>query len=202
MRLTLIPDEVVPATGRQLGLWGARNDRSEDVTRVVARLQTILGADGVTVPEFRGGLGPGEQLAMIPAAAVDLNEERPAASRRWVSEPWPARVPPPSPARVHPDPLPVELLDEAGHLVGVNGRGELSSPPVELVGDLSADRSGGRRPPRRRIERWAGPWPAEQRWWDPLTARRRARLQVVLDDGSAHLLVVEHQSWSVEADYG
>lgn len=206
VRLTLVPDEVVPASGRQLGLWGARNDRSEDVTRVVARLQTILGADGVMVPEFRGGLGPAEQLAMVPAAAVDLNDERPAASRRWVSEPWPGRVPPPSPARVHPDPLPVELLDRRGSLIGVNGRGELSSPPVDLVGDVTGEEawSAGRsrRPAdRRSIVHWAGPWPAEQRWWDPLTSRRRARLQVVLEDGSAHLLAVEHQSWSVEATY-
>ncbi|MGI9599221.1 MAG: DNA polymerase Y family protein, partial [Acidimicrobiales bacterium] len=193
-RLTLIPDEVVAASGRQLGLWGARNDRCEDVTRVVARLQAMLGPDAVTVPEYRGGIGPGEQLRMVPAAVVDLAEERPATSRRWVAEPWPGQVPPPSPARIHPDPLPVDLVDGEGRTIGVSGRGELSGEPHAISGDLF-----GSRRTVRRIVKWAGPWPAAQRWWDPLTQRRRARLQVVLDDQSAHLLTIEQQLWSVEA---
>ncbi len=192
VRLTLLPDEVVAASGRQLGLWGARNDRSDDVTRVVARLQAMLGPDAVTVPEYRGGIGPGEQLRMVPAAVVDLAEERPATSRRWVDEPWPGQVPPPSPAMVHPDPLPVDLVDEEGRTVGVSGRGELQGLPHTL-------RDHSRR--SRQVVQWAGPWPAEQRWWDPLTRRRRARLQVVLDDRSAHLLALEQQEWSLEATY-
>lgn len=195
VRLTLIPDEVVPASGRQLGLWGARNSRSEDVTRVVARLQTMLGPDSVTVPEYRGGLSPSEQLRMVPAAAVDLAEDRPASGPQWVTEPWPGRIPPPSPALVHPDPVPIELLDLHGNRVAVSGRGELSAEP------LLVDRGAGGPGHPSWIVQWAGPWPAEQRWWDPLTARRRARLQVVLDDGSAHLLTVEEQQWSIEATY-
>ena len=192
VRLTLLPDEVVAATGRQLGLWGARNDRSEDVTRVVARLQAMLGPDSVTVAEYRGGLSPTERLRMVPAAVVDLGEERPAADRRWIDEPWPGQLPAPSPARIHPDPVPVEVVDAEGRGIGVDGRGEVSAPPA-LVGE----RAGG----SRRVVRWAGPWPAEQRWWDPLTGRRRARMQVVLDDGVAHLLALEQGTWSIEATY-
>ena len=191
LRLTIVPDEVVPATGRQLGFWGADRGRTEDVTRVVARLQTILGADGLTVPEFKGGLSAGEQLRLIPAAAVDLTEARPAARPDWTTEPWPGRLPPPSPLRVHPDPVAIELVDEGGEPVTVSGRGELSDRPHRL---RSADGW-------RTVSRWAGPWPAEQRWWDPLTQRRRARMQVVLDDSSAHLLVVERSSWWIEATY-
>ncbi len=190
VRVTLIPDEVVPASGRQLTLWGARGSRSEDVTRVVARLQSILGPDAVAVPEYRGGLSPSEQLRMVPAAAVDLDEERPASVPQWVDEPWPGRIPAPSPMLVQPDPQPIEILDISGVVVAVSGRGELSAAPHQLRGAASGT-----------IVQWAGPWPAEQRWWDPLTARRRARLQVVLDDGSAHLLAIEHQQWSIEATY-
>ena len=193
VRLTLIPDEVVAASGRQLGLWGARNDRSEDVTRVVARLQAMLGPDSVTVAEYRGGLSPTERLRMIPAAVVDLGEERPAADRRWVEQPWPGQIPRPSPARVHPDPVPVEVTDGDGRGIGVDGRGEASAPPAFVV--------GGSASAARRVVGWAGPWPAEQRWWDPLTGRRRARLQVVLDDGTAHLLTLERGAWSIEATY-
>ena len=202
VRLTLIPDEVVPARGRQLGLWGARNDRSDEVTRVVGRLQSLLGPDAVAVAEHRGGLGPAERIRLVPAAAVDLGEERPAAERRTVEEPWPGQIPAPSPARIHPDPVPVELLDQQARPVGVDARGQSSAVPDGLVvGSLPG--SGGTPPPpgRRRVVGWAGPWPAEQRWWDPLTRRRRARMQVVLDDGTAHLLVIEGGVWSIEATY-
>ncbi|MEM9564457.1 MAG: DNA polymerase Y family protein [Actinomycetota bacterium] len=199
VRLTLVPDEVVPARGRQLGLWGARNDRSEEVTRVVGRLQGMLGPDAVTVAEYRGGLGPGERLRLVPAAAVDLGEERPGAEANAVGEPWPGQVPPPSPAQVHPDPLPVDLVDEGGRVVAVDARGEPSAPPTTLIG---AGGSGdGRSSTSRAIVGWAGPWPAEQRWWDPLTRRRRARMQVTLDDGTAHLLIIEGGAWSIEATY-
>ena len=85
VRLTLIPDEVVPATGRQLGFWGGRNERAGDVTRVVARLQAMLDPEAVSVPELRGGIGPGERITLVPAAAVDLAEERPAAEPSWRS---------------------------------------------------------------------------------------------------------------------
>lgn len=193
-RLTLVPDEVVAASGRQLGLWGARNDRSEDVSRVVARLQALLGPDSVTVPEYRGGLGPGERLRMVPAAVVDLAEERPATVRHWVGDPWPGQIPAPSPTMIHPDPLPVEVVDRLGRPIGVSARGELSGEPFQL-----GSFAGSGRP--RQVVGWAGPWPAEQRWWDPLTRRRRARLQVTLDDHTAHLLTLEQQLWSIEATY-
>jgi protein ImuB len=191
-RLTLVPDEVVPARGRQLGLWGARNDRSEEVTRVVGRLQALLGPDAVTVAEYRGGLGPAERIRLVPAAAVDLGEERPAADRRFVTEPWPGQIPAPSPARIHPDPVPVDVVDGRGRGVTVDARGEPSAPPVALV------RPAG---PTGRVSAWAGPWPAEQRWWDPLTRRRRARMQLVLDDGTAHLVALEGGAWAIEATY-
>jgi protein ImuB len=51
------------------------------------------------------------------------------------------------------------------------------------------------------IASWTGPWPATERWWDPQRARRRARFQVVTDDGRAFLLAVEGGQWHVEASY-
>lgn len=191
-RLTLIPDEVVPATGRQLGFWGGRAERADDVTRVVARLQGLLGAEAVSVPEWRGGRTSAEQITLVPAAAVDLGEERPATSSSWVGQPWPGRLPAPSPAQVLADPEEVEVVDAVGRPVQVSGRGEVSAPPNRVV-------IGRRAGPT--ITEWAGPWPAEERWWDPASARRRARLQVVFDNGTAHLLVMEQGRWYVEASY-
>ena len=164
---------------------------------MVGRLQVLLGPDAVTVAEYRGGLGPAERLRLVPAAAVDLGEERPAAVGSFVDEPWPGQVPAPSPARVHPDPVPIDLVDEWGRTIGVDARGEASAPPVTLAPTPGS--GAGVRP--RRVIGWTGPWPAEQRWWDPLTRRRRARLQVVLDDGTAHLLAIEAGAWSIEATY-
>ncbi len=192
VHLSLIPDEVVPATGNQLAFWGATNDQAEAVTRAVARLQTMLGPDSVTVPEFKGGIGPGERIRLVPAAAVDLTQPRPAASAGWLNEPWPGQLPAPSPAKVHADPKPIELRDRSGQLVVVGGRGLLSGDPAMMC-------MAGR--PSQMVATWAGPWPAEQRWWDPLTRSRRARMQVCLGDGSAHLLMVERQSWFIEASY-
>jgi protein ImuB len=192
-RLTLVPDEVVPATGRQLGFWGGASGRIEGVARAVARVQALLGPEAVAVPERRGGRGPAEQVRLVPAGAVDLAEPRPATGS-WVAEPWPGRVPDPQPAMVHPRPLPVEVRDAAGRSVAVSGRGDVSAPPAVVVLD-------GRPWP---VVAWAGPWPAEERWWDPATHRRRARLQVVVsgDAGDdAHLVVLEHGRWSLEASY-
>ena len=78
-RLSLVPDEVVAARGRQLGFWGGETLIDERVVRAIARVQGLLGIDAVTVPECRGGRGPGEQVALIPAAAVDLTASRPQA---------------------------------------------------------------------------------------------------------------------------
>lgn len=196
LRITIIPDEVVPAVGRQLGFWGVDTSRVEDVTRVVARLQALIGADAVTVPEFKGGLAPGERLRMIPAAAVDLAEQRPSASPDHglqATAPWPGRIPAPSPVRIRLDAKPVDLVGEGQQVVQVSGRGELNTTPARM-------RQDGHRE-WRDITGWAGPWPAEQRWWDPLSTRRRARLQVVLDDDTAHLLMVERGEWFIEATY-
>ena len=126
----------------------------------------------------------------MPAAAVDLAEARrrgPTRRRhRAVARP------PAGPGSRRPAPATeVEVLDADGAAVGVTGRG--ASPPR---------RSGSSSPAGRvPIAAWAGPWPAEERWWDPARARRRARLQVVDAAGTARLLCREDGRWWLEAVY-
>jgi protein ImuB len=201
-RLWLAPDEVVPAGGRQLafgsGAPGAVDavEAGDRAARALARVQGLLDVEAVRMPEWRGGRGPGERVALVPVAADDATEPRPAARDGWVAEPWPGAVPPPAPAVVHDLPHPVAVVDAAGRPVAVSGRGEVSAPPAGLGPEAP---SAARRPAR--VVAWAGPWPCDERWWDPRGHRRRARLQVVTADGAAHLLMVEAGRWWMEATY-
>jgi protein ImuB len=53
----------------------------------------------------------------------------------------------------------------------------------------------------RAITGWAGPWPLAERWWEPSQAQRRARFQLVTDDGRAWLAAIRDGRWQVEAGY-
>ncbi len=193
-RLRLVPDQVVAATGRQLGFWGGAPGADERVVRALARLEGVLGPEAVSVPEWRGGRDPREQVALVPAGAVDLSDARPTADPATAGrpEPWPGRLPTPAPTLVPRVPIAVDVVDRFGQPVRVSGRGELSQPPARLTIGAAAPRS---------ITAWAGPWPVEERWWDADRSRRRARFQVVTDDGVARLVVLERGSWWLEAVY-
>ena len=93
---------------------------------------------------------------------------------------------------MHPAPLPAEVVDRTGEPVRVSARGLVSAAPARFSVD------GG---PWAAVEGWAGPWPADERWWDSAARRRRARLQVCVAGGAAHLLTVESSRWWVDATY-
>ncbi len=190
VHLEIRPEEVVPADGRQLGFWGGDTGAADRAVRAIARVQGLLGVDAVSVPEYVGGRDPGEQLRLVPAGAVDLTRGRVTVHDR-ADAPWPGRLPNPSPATVHAVAEPVDVLDRTGRAVVVDGRCEPTAAPAGL-------RAGGR---LRRITSWAGPWPVDERWWDVEHHSRRARFQVVTDDGIARLVVLERGRWSVAATY-
>ena len=48
---------------------------------------------------------------------------------------------------------------------------------------------------------WSAPWLCQERWWDLEAARRRAWMQVTVEDGRAFLLSTEAGRWSLEATY-
>jgi len=86
----------------------------------------------------------------------------------------------------------VEVVDADGHPVSVDGRGVVSAEPARVCQGVGAGVG---------VISWAGPWPVDERWWDPLRHSRRVSLQVVSDDGLARLLVLEGGSWRVAATY-
>lgn len=207
--LRLVPDEVV-AGGHQLGLWGEVAATDRRAARGLARLQGLLGPEEVLVPTRRGGRGPGEQVALVPAPTGGSHRPEHSPEPKGPGgggtstgasglgggggsgdPPWPGRLPPPSPTVVHARPPEAEVLDADGGPVGVSGRGLVTAAPRAVsVG-------GG---PSGEVVAWAGPWPVDERWWDPATHRRRARIQVVTATG-AHLLALEGRRWRAEATY-
>jgi protein ImuB len=49
---------------------------------------------------------------------------------------------------------------------------------------------------------WTGPWPVDERWWDPdRSAGRTARAQVLLENERALLLCYRQRRWYLEGSY-
>ncbi len=186
-RVALVPDELIPATGRQLGFWGGETEIDERAARVAARLQGQLGADAVMVPERRGGRHAHEQLTLVPSATVELRGRSLTSDPE--APPWPGALPTPSPTRVFRNPGSVDVHDAAGRPVTVDGRGRLSASPDCLMIDGK----------KQVVTAWAGPWPVDERWWDPGGHRRQARFQMIADDGVARLLALEGGRWWITA---
>ena len=125
----------------------------------------------------------------MPAATVELTGRSLATEPD--AAPWPGALPAPSPTRVLSAPIPIDVLDIDGSLVTVTGRGLLSASPAVLAA----------RGKRLEVDRWAGPWPIDERWWDPEAHTRQARLQVITVDGRAHLVVLANGVWSITAQW-
>jgi protein ImuB len=184
--LSLVPDQLVTDTGAQQALWG-REEVPDRVQRAAERVQAALGHGGVVRLYMVGGRDPAARATFVPwgdLPGLGGVHDDPDA-------PWPGALPPPAPPLVPPEPLPAELRDAAGGLVAVTGRARLSAPPAALAvfGQTL------------RITGWAGPWPYDERHWDPAARRRRARMQCSTDDGRAWLLAVEGGAWRVEGVY-
>jgi protein ImuB len=184
--LRLRPVEVVSAEALQLPLWGPPAKMTDSAYRALVRVQGLLGPEAVQVPVLSGGRGPAERITLTP-----LGDE--LVPRADPGQPWPGQLPEPSPTVLLDDP--VELLDVDGNPVRVTGRGLFSTAPSRLA---APGRDG-------RLSWWAGPWPVDERWWDPEQAKagRTARAQVLLDGDPAQalLLCYRQRRWYVEGIY-
>lgn len=188
--LRLEPAEVRADDGVQLGLWGGRTEADEWAARAVARLVTLAGEQQVLVPASAGGRQPADAYTWVPACTADLTDPTPRLAAQ--PGPWPGSLPAPSPAIVHADPLALVVLAADGAAVQVTGRGFVSSPPVSVqLPGASAEQ----------VVAWAGPWPVEERWWDPGRSRRAARFQLLTSSGRLLLAAIESQRWQLVADY-
>ncbi len=199
--LRLAPDRVLPATGRQLGLWGGDAAAVDRAERALARVQGMLGHETVATAVVGGGRAPSERFRWVPWGEPRDEPSAPASSGEAGTAgaaPWPGVVPGPPPARVHAPPVPAELFDASGAPVRVSGRGEPSAPPEHLRSAVLPGGGGV-------VVAWAGPWAHDLRWWDRVTRRRRVLWQVVArcreEEDVACLVAVEGGRAAVEAVY-
>lgn len=187
------------------GLFGSGTD--ERVHHVLSRVQGMLGHDGVLTPRIGGGRWLAERQVLVPwgdrapatdsgsriesgmtvggTGAMGFRQAQPAGG------PWPGSLPDPLPSAVFTEPKPVQLLTRDGHPAVLDDRDQLRDVPTQLrVGD-----------DRRTVIGWAGPWPIDERTWDPARHRRACRFQVVDGAGTAWLLVLQGGRWWAEGRY-
>jgi protein ImuB len=204
-RLRLVPDGVVRHAGMQSGLWGELGESDERAHRALVRVQGLLGPDSVFTAVLGGGRDYADRVRLVPwgderspqrPGGDERSPQRPGGDERrparGAEPPWPGRLPAPAPAVVATDPVPAVVRAADGAPVEIDGRLAMSAAPAWVA--VARDRGSG-------VVSWAGPWPAEERWWAPAEARRVCRLQVCLDDGRALLLALDSGTWTVEAFY-
>jgi protein ImuB len=148
----------------------------------------------VLTPVLDGGRDPRQRTKLVPWG------DEPAPTRS-PQQPWPGQLPAPAPSVLLDPPRPAQVLDDTGRPVVVSERGTVPRPPARFG-------LGGERPVA--ITSWAGPWPVDERWWNPDAARHVVRCQLVDVRGRAYLVSgtmttdgtgAPTGTWQVEAVY-
>jgi protein ImuB len=192
--LRLTPIETVPTSANQGALWGGDGIVDERAHRALARVQTLLGPGSVQTPMVSGGRGPAQRTRWVPWG--DQREDPDGHAEA----PWPGRLPAPAPSVLLRPPRPVELLDRRGQPIRVTERGVVTADPALFALDRSVET---RSTESTGITAWAGPWPVDERWWDPASARQLARMQLVDVAGRGYLVCFDRvdQHWLLEGIY-
>lgn len=183
VRVRVSPDAVDPVHAHEAGLWGTGAD--DRVHSVLSRVQGMVGHRGVLLPHVTGGRRPADRQTLVPWG------DR-ATTARERSRPWPGALPDPPPTTVYAMPRPLRVEDVHGRTVSVDDRGAVSAAPAVIVSQTGT---------RRELTAWAGPWPLEERWWDPTAGRTMHRVQAVDTTGCAWLLVLDGDGWWAEGRY-
>jgi len=204
--LRLSPEQMVVDAGRQAALWGGVRDGDRHAQRAVRRVADMNGAESVTVPAWRGDRDPARSFEFVRSDAVDLERRAEGDVVDLATGEWRGALPSPAPSLVFdassnaPE---IGVLDARGDAVMVDARHAMSADPsVVRMGEQCYD-----------VVAWAGPWPVEERWWDPRRARRAVRLQLLvrareraheLSSSSrsiAMVAVLERRIWRLAAWY-
>ena len=154
-------------------MWGGSGAADERAQRALARVQTLLGHGSVLTPVLDGGRDPAQRTRLVPWG----DEPVPVRSPQ---QPWPGQLPAPAPSVLLDPPRPARVLDACRAAGGGHRtRRRCRAPPTRFG-------LGDERPVA--ITSWAGPWPVDERWWSPETARHAVRCQIVDVRGRAYLV--------------
>ncbi|MDF1489708.1 DNA polymerase Y family protein [Tessaracoccus caeni] len=183
VRVRLEPVAVDAAAHHSPGLFGSGPD--ERVRHALSRVQAMLGGDAVLTAAIGGGRSLAERQVLTAWGERVVLPLSP-------HQPWPGHVPTPLPSTVFPEPRALSVVAADGSGVCVDVRGAVSAAPAMLI-------DGARRHP---VAAWAGPWPLDERTWDPERQRKAHRFQVVDDTQTAWLLLCDSDGqWRAEARY-
>lgn len=188
IQVTITPERVDEAFRFERALFGVGVE--DRVAQGLARVQSIVGHEGVLVAHVVGGRSAHDRRVFVP-----WGDPPPPTTD---DGPWPGRLPSPSPSVVYRQPVSARVVDASGAVVSVDARGALSGEPA--VFDVLPE---GDRPRRHRVMGWAGPWPVTERWWEAADGRsaRVDRFQCVDADNIGWLLVCADGQWWAEARY-
>ncbi|GAB3796566.1 DNA polymerase Y family protein [Humibacter antri] len=186
VRVTVSPESVDAIGNHEDGLFGTGPD--ERVHHALSRVQSMLGHDAVGTAAIGGGRLLADRSMLVP-----WGDRVPDAVTAAAAKPWPGALPPPLPATVYSPPVRCTVTAASGEPVDVDEAGGLTAYPVRFSPAPGGDPS--------QVTAWTGPWPVEERWWDPDAARSVHRLQLVDEAGDAWLVLLERGEWMLEARY-
>jgi len=188
----------VPMGHEQPRLWGGRSESDAAARVAIARVAGVVGQDQVCVPEWQGGRDITREYELVPAHRVDLahNEATMHRVTPGVLRPaaWSGDMGQHAPMQNIVPPEKVEVLNSQYAPVEVTGRHAVRSEPQYIR----------RNEQLFPVHTWHGPWPVEERWWDPLRQRRVVRMQCLVYDGQQEhgwLVLLEHRTWWLVAVY-
>ena len=136
VHLTLVPDEVVPSQGRQLGFWGGESEPTRRAARALARIQGLLGPEAVQTARLHGGRDPATRVTLTSGEDTrptpwpsPTNRSTGPEVRQLPARSTPLPVLPSGPARpVSPDPARPGRVRSAPGPAGPSSPG-LGGPP-------------------------------------------------------------------------
>lgn len=160
------------------------NARAALLDTAISRIDGLLGQGAVTQPYRAAGRHPAQWFRTRP-----WSRERHITTRSLPV--FANQLPSPAPATLYFSPRPIEVHAANGTPVVVTGRGIILNVPHMMR--FSSQ-------PWELITAWAGPWLANERWWET-EKRRAARFQLVTESGSAYLVAQSNSRWFAEALY-
>jgi protein ImuB len=199
VRVCITPVECREVLATQAVLWGGNEENTERAARAVAQMCAVADCVRVTVAQWEGGRDITTAYLQVPVGTVDITHLQHSAARVGATknhtDTWSGSLPMPWPAWVAAQPIDINVFDAHQRHVGVTGRHELTSAPVSVeMGTL-----------HYQVEKVGGPWPVEERWWDPRRARRHVRAQLLVRNAQGaqrvFLVVLENNVWKLIARY-